>query len=500
MIEYFQSIALGFSVVLEPLNLAYCFIGVFVGTLIGVLPGIGPTGAMAILLPSTFVVPPVTGIILLSGIYYGAMYGGSTTSILVNIPGEAASVVTCLDGYQMARNGRAGPALGMAAFGSFIGGTFSVIVLMALAYPLAEIALKFGPPEYFTLMIVGLTLVTYLARGSFLKAGIMVLIGLILGCVGMDVISGEYRLVVGIPQLYDGVPLVPMVMGLFGIAEILTNVEKSSEISVFETKFRDLFPNLKDWKKSIAPIIRGSFLGVGLGILPGGGTILASFVDYTVEKRISKHPERFGTGVIEGVAGPETANNAAVAGSFIPLMCFGIPSNIVMALVLAALLVHGVAPGPVFIQKHPDIFWGVVASMYLGNAMLLVLNLPLIPLWVKLLKVPYRILFPLIIFFCFIGAYSINSSVFDIYVMAVFGIVGYILRKFDYEFAPLILAFVLGPMIENAFRQSMLMSDANLLIFVQRPIAAVCIAITCGLLTASCFSFFRKNLQGLEGD
>lgn len=493
--DYFQSMILGFSVVFQPTNLIYCFAGVLVGTLVGVLPGIGPVGAMAILLPSTFGLPPVTAVILLGGIYYGAMYGGSTTSILVNIPGEAASVVTCLDGYQLARQGRAGPALGMCAFGSFIGGTFSVIVLMILVYPLAEAAIKFGPPEYFAVMVVGLTLVTYLARGSVLKAIIMVLIGLTLGCVGMDIISGRYRFIIGIPELCDGIPLVPMVMGLFGIAEILTNLEQSSEISVFKVEIKNLFPNREDWKRAIGPIVRGSFLGVGLGIIPGGGTILSSFVDYSMEKRISKHPEKFGTGVIEGVAGPETANNAAVAGSFIPLMAFGIPSNIVMALLLGALLIHGIAPGPMFIQQHPDVFWGVVASMYLGNGMLLVLNLPLIPLWVKLLKVPYRILFPLIILFCLIGAYSINNTVFDIYAMIFFGVVGYILRKLEYEFAPLILAFVLGPMIETAFRQSLLMSDGSLLIFMQRPISAVCMVVAIFLLSTSGVSFIKKTRQ-----
>ncbi len=498
--DYFHSLVLGFSVVFQPINLVYCFAGVLVGTIIGVLPGIGPTGAMAILLPSTFVVSPVTGIIMLGGIYYGAMYGGSTTSILVNIPGEAASVVTCLDGYQMARKGRAGPALGMCALGSFIGGTFSVMVLMILVYPLAEIALKFGPPEYFAVMVVGLTLVTYLARGSLLKATIMVLVGLILGCVGMDIISGKYRFIIGIPELCDGVPLVPMVMGLFGIAEILTNLEKSHEISVFDTEIKHLLPTLDDWKKAIGSIVRGSFLGVALGIIPGGGTILSSFVDYTMEKRISKYPEKFGTGVIEGVAGPETANNAAVAGSFIPLMAFGIPPNIVMALVLGALLIHGIAPGPLFIRNHPDIFWGVVASMYLGNGMLLVLNLPLIPLWVRLLKVPYRVLFPLILLFCLIGGYSIHNSVFDIYTMIFFGVVGYFLRKLQYEFAPWVLAFVLGPMVEIAFRQSLIMSDGSFLIFFQRPIAAVCMTVSIFLLATSGIGFIRKTRQRVAAE
>jgi len=491
--DYFNGIFLGFSVVIQPVNLVYCFAGVLVGTVIGVLPGIGPVAAIAILLPSTFGIPPVTGIIMLAGIYYGAMYGGSTTSILVNIPGEAASVVTCLDGYQMARQGRAGPALGIAAFGSFIGGTISLIILMTLVYPLAAMAIKFGPPEYFAIMVMGLTVVTYLARGSLPKAMVMALVGLVLGCIGTDTISGKYRFVLGIRELSDGVPLVPMVMGIFGVAEVLTNLEKLGDLSVFETKIKNLFPNLEDWKKSTGPIIRGSFLGTALGIIPGGGTILASFVDYSLEKRISKYPEKFGTGAIEGVAGPETANNSAVAGSFIPLMAFGIPANVVMALILGALLIHGVAPGPLFVEQHPDIFWGIIISMYVGNVMLLVLNLPLIPLWVKLLKVPYRILFPLILLFCLIGVYSIDNSLFDIYIMVFFGTVSYILRKFEYEFAPLILAFIIGPMMETSFRQSLIMSNGSFLIFLQRPISAVCIIISIALLCINGLSFYRKK-------
>ncbi len=491
--DYFNGIFLGFSVVIQPVNLVYCFAGVLVGTVIGVLPGIGPVAAIAILLPSTFGIPPVTGIIMLAGIYYGAMYGGSTTSILVNIPGEAASVVTCLDGYQMARQGRAGPALGIAAFGSFIGGTISVIILMTLVYPLAAMAIKFGPPEYFAIMVTGLTIVTYLARGSLPKAMVMALVGLVLGCIGTDTISGKYRFLLGIRELSDGVPLVPMVMGIFGVAEVLTNLERLGNLSVFETKIKNLFPNLEDWKKSIGPIIRGSFLGTALGIIPGGGTILSSFVDYSLEKRISKYPEKFGTGAIEGVAGPETANNSAVAGSFIPLMAFGIPANVVMALILGALLIHGVAPGPLFVEQHPEIFWGIIISMYLGNVMLLVLNLPLIPLWVKLLKVPYRILFPLILLFCLIGVYSIDNSLFDIYIMVFFGTVSYILRKFEYEFAPLILAFIIGPMMETSFRQSLIMSNGSFLIFLQRPISAVCIIISIALLCINGLSFYRKK-------
>ena len=493
----FGNLMSGFAIVIQPVNLVYCFLGVLVGTIVGVLPGIGPVGAMAILLPSTFGVPPVTGVIMLAGIYYGAMYGGSTTSILVNIPGEAASIVTCLDGYKMARQGRAGPALGIAAFGSFIGGTLSVIGLMLLVYPLAELAIRFGPPEYFALMVMGLTLVTYLASSSLLKALIMVVMGLILGCTGADVISGKYRFIIGIAELRDGVPLVPMVMGLFGIGEVLINLEKTGETSFLKTKIKNLFPNLEDWKKSAGPILRGSILGFFLGIIPGGGGILSSFVDYSMEKRISKYPEKFGTGVIEGVAGPETANNAACAGSLIPLIAFGIPSNIVIALLLGALLIHGITPSPLFIEKYPEIFWGTVASMYLGNVMLLVLNLPLIPLWVKLLRLPYRILFPIILLFCLIGVYSINNSAFDIFAMIFFGVAGYVLKKVDYEFAPLALAFVLGPILENTFRQSLIMSDGSLLIFFKKPIVAVFIGISIALLVSGGLGTIRKTRRKL---
>lgn len=489
--DLFSNVIYGFQVAFHPYNFFYCFLGVLVGTIIGVLPGIGPIGAMAILLPSTFYVSPVTGVIMLAGIYYGAMYGGSTTSILVNIPGEAATVVTCLDGYQMAKKGRAGPALGISALGSFIGGTFGLLVLIFLVHPLASVALKFGPPEYFAIMCMGLTLVTYLARGSVIKAVIMAIIGLFLGCVGMDPIFGNLRFTLGISNLSDGVGLVPMVMGLFGISEVLTNIEKTSKLDVYETKIKNLFPSLDDWKRSFGPIIRGSFIGFCLGILPGGGAIISSFASYTTEKKLSKHPEKFGFGAIEGVAGPETANNAGTAGAFVPLLAFGIPPNVVMALLLGALLMHGIAPGPLLISQHPDIFWGVISSMYLGNGMLVILNLPLIPLWVKLLKVPYHILFPLIILFCLIGAYSINNSSFDILVMTIFGIIGYILKKYNYEEAPLVLAFVLGPMLEQAFRQSLIMSDGSPMIFFVRPICAVAIGISIVLFCTNFFGFFR---------
>jgi putative tricarboxylic transport membrane protein len=482
----------GFHVVLQPANFLYCFIGVFIGTLIGVLPGIGPIGAMSILLPTTFGVSPVSAIIMLAGIYYGAMYGGSTTSILVNIPGESASVVTCLDGYQMARNGRAGPALGISAFGSFIGGTFSIIVLMFLAVPLAKVALKFGPPEYFSLMCLCLTILIYLAKGSVIKAVIMGLFGLLLSTVGLDLTTGKPRFAYGSPTLYDGIGMVPLVMGLFGISEVLSNIEGPLERAIFKSKIKNLLPNLDDWKKSSGPITRGSILGFLLGILPGGGSITASFVSYTVEKKFSKHPEEFGKGAIEGVAGPETANNAAAGGSFIPLLVLGIPPNAVMAVLLGALIIQGVAPGPTLISDHPDIFWGVIASMYVGNAMLLLLNLPLIGMWVKVLKVPYGILMPLILLFCLIGSFSLGNNIYDVVIMVIFGIVGYILRKFEYEEAPLVLAFILGPIMETAFRRSLIMSDGKFSIFWTRPISAVALVIAVLLFISTGLSLYRR--------
>jgi len=435
---------------------------------------------------------------MLAGIYYGAMYGGSTTSILVNIPGEAASVVTCLDGYQMARQGRAGPALGIAAFGSFIAGTLSVIGLMIVGPPLASIALRFGPPEYFSLMCLGLTILIYLASGSVIRALMMATFGIIIGCVGQDPETGSSRFVFGIPDLLDGIGLAPFVMGLFGISEVLLNIERSlQERSVFTTKIKGLLPNWQDWKDSIMPITRGSVLGFFLGILPGGGAIISSFTSYAIEKKISKHPEKFGKGAIEGVAGPEAANNSATGGAFVPLLTLGIPPNVVMALLLGALMIHGVTPGPLLIPKHPEIFWGVIASMYVGNAMLLVLNLPLIGMWVQVLKVPYKVLFPLILLFCLIGAYSINNSTFDVAVMLFFGVLGYLMRKYNFEGAPMVLAFVLGPMFENSLRQSLLLSDGSFLIFFTRPIAAGGMIATFLMLISCVIPFLRKRREAI---
>lgn len=470
--DILNNISYGFSVALTPTNIAYCFIGVFIGTLIGVLPGIGPVGAMSILLPTTVQIPPISSIIMLAGIYYGSMYGGSTTSILVNIPGEAASVVTCLDGYQMAQQGRAGPALGIAAFGSFIAGTLSVIGLVFLAPPLGEWALKFGPPEYFSMMVLGMTMLIYLASGSIPKAMMMALVGVLLASVGMDATSATQRFTLGILELNDGIGLIPLAMGLFGISEVLINVEQGLKRELAKEKIKGLLPTRQDWKDSTAPIARGSILGFLLGILPGGGAVTSSFVSYAVEKRISRHPEKFGKGAIEGVAGPESANNAATGGGFVPLLTLGIPSNPPMAMLLGALLIHGMQPGPLLMQKQPDLFWGVVTSMYVGNGMLLLLNLPMIGMWVQILRIPYRILFPLILLFCLIGAYSINNSVADVLIMILFGIVGYLMKKFEYEGAPLILAYVLGPMLEISLRQSLTISSGSFAIFFTRPIAA----------------------------
>ena len=494
--ELLNYLFLGFSVVFEPMNLFYCFTGVLVGTLVGVLPGLGPVAAMSLLLPATFHTTPVASIIMLAGIYYGAMYGGSTTSILVNIPGEAASVMTCLDGYQMARRGRAGPALGISAFGSFIAGTLGIIGMMLISPPLVNFALKFGPPEYFSLMVLGLMVLTFLTSASMVRALMMATFGLIVGTIGLDNISGLARFTFNIPELLDGVGLVPVVMGLFGISEVLLNIEMKTTREVFTTKVKGLLPTLDDWARSIWAILRGTLLGFFLGILPGGGAVIASFVSYAVEKRVAKHPEEFGKGAIEGVAAPEAANNAAAQGAFIPLLTLGIPSNVVMALLLGALIVHGVTPGPLLLSQHPQLFWGVVASMYVGNIMLLALNLPLIGMWVQLLRVPYAILFPIIILFCLIGSYSINNSTTDVAIMLVFGVMGYLMKKISLEAAPMVLAFVLGPMMETALRQSLIKSRGSFSIFFTRPISATCLIIAIALMVIPLLPWLRRRRPG----
>ena len=492
--EVLHNLFLGFAAVLQPETLLFCFIGVLIGTLIGVLPGIGPVGAMSLLLSATYKMTPLSAVVMLAGIYYGAQYGGSTTSILVNIPGEAASVVTTLDGYQMARKGRAGPALGMAALGSFIAGTLGLTGLVLIAPPLASAALQFGPPEYFSLMCLGLTLLIYLASGSLIRAMMMATLGVMIGCIGQDQETGVSRFIFGKHELLDGIGLAPFVMGLFGISEVLLNIETSLENrSVFNEKITGLLPTRQDWKDSVMPILRGSVIGFFLGILPGGGAVVSSFASYAIEKKVSRHPERFGHGAIEGVAGPEAANNAAAEGAFIPLLTLGIPPNVVMALLLGALMIHGITPGPLLIPNNPEIFWGIVTSMYIGNVMLVVLNLPLIGLWVKVLKVPYKVLFPLIIMFCLIGAYSINNSAFDIAIMLFFGGLGYLMRKYKYEAAPMVLAFVLGPMLETSLRQSLLLSDGSFTIFFTRPIAGVGMALTLIMILSCIIPIFRKK-------
>jgi putative tricarboxylic transport membrane protein len=490
----------GFQIVLSFQNLLYCFLGCLMGTLVGVLPGLGPVAAMSLLFGASVHLPPVSALIMLAGIFYGAMYGGSTTSILLNIPGESASVITCLDGYQMARKGRAGAALGISAFGSFIGGTISVAMLMLVAAPLARFALRFSYPENFALVCLGLVIVSFLARGSMIKAMMMAAFGLFLGTVGMDLITGVPKFTFGIPSLMDGVGVLPVIMGLFGVSEVLLNIEQGVFQEVFRTHFKGLLPNRQDWKDSALPITRGTFLGFFLGMLPGGSATVASFVSYAMEKNLSKHPEKFGTGAIEGVAGPETANNTGATGAFVPLLTLGIPSNPTMAVLLGLLLTQGVMPGPLLITQHPDIFWGVITSMYIGNIMLLVLNLPLIGMWVKVLKVPYPILSPLILLFCVIGAFSLNNNIVDVLFMIGFGILGYLFKKFAFEAAPLILAFILSPLAENSLRQSLLLSHGSFLIFVTRPIPAIFFCIVAILLLYPLIPIlrFKKKLEVLE--
>ena len=490
--EILNNLIDGFRISLVPMNFFFCFIGVAIGTLIGVLPGIGPTGTVALLLPVTFHTSPVSAIILLAGVYYGAMYGGSTTSILVNIPGEAASVVTCLDGYQMARKGRAGAALGISAFGSFIAGTLGLIGLTVLAAPLAGVALRMGPPEYFSLMCLGLVILIFMARGSMVKSLMMATLGLGLSYIGIDAITGKARFAFGVAELWDGIGLIPVAMGLFGISEVLISVGQRVKQEVLGTRIKGLLPNAQDWKDATPSILRGSLVGFLLGVLPGAGAVIASFVSYTIEKRVSRYPEKFGTGVIQGVAGPESANNAASSGAFIPLFSLGIPSNSVIAILLGALIIHGIRPGPSLIQEHPDLFWGTIASMYVGNFLLLILNLPLIGLWVKILKIPYPILFPLILLFCIIGTFSLSNSLVDVFLMILFGIMGYFFRRLEYEVAPLILAFVLGPMLELNLRQSLIISNGSAAIFFQRPISAACLLVAIALFSPDLWKFFRR--------
>lgn len=462
----------GFSVATLPINLLYAFIGCILGTLIGVLPGLGPAAGTAILIPITFNLDPIGAIIMLAAIYYGAMYGGTITSVLVNVPGEAASVITCLDGYQMAKQGRAGPALGIAAIGSFIGGTFATFALMVVSLPLASFALRFGPPEVFALLVVGLSLVTGLSGRSILAALLMTLFGLMLAMIGMDPVRGAPRFTMGIPPLYDGVGFVPVVMGLFGVGEILLSME-SPVLEIIKTKISDLFPRKEEWRVSAGAIGRGTIIGFFLGLIPGIGAIIPTFVAYVVEKKISKHPEKFGTGVIEGVASPETANNSYANGAMVPLLTLGIPGSPTLAVLMGAFIIHGLTPGPFLFKERPDVVWGLIASFYVGNVMLLILNLPLVGFWAKLLEIRHQYLYPGILLFCILGAYSLNQSIFDVGVMVFFGVLGYIFRKIDWPLAPTILALILGPMMERALRTSLEMSGGDLSILITRPISAV---------------------------
>jgi putative tricarboxylic transport membrane protein len=469
--ELFHNLVFGFSVALTWQNLWYCFIGCFLGTLIGVLPGIGPLATIAMLLPITFNVPPVAALIMLAGIYYGAQYGGSTTAILVNLPGETSAVVTCIDGYQMARQGRAGPALAIAAIGSFFAGTVCTLIIAMFGPPLAEIALKFGAPEYFSLMLMGLVAAAVLAGDNITKALAMVTMGLILGIVGTDVNSGMARYSFGVPELTDGIGFIVIAVGVFAIGEIVGNLGDPEERIVFTNKVTGLMPTKKDLKDSFWPIVRGTGIGAFMGVLPGTGPAIASFSSYMVEKKMSKTPERFGKGAIEGVAGPESANNADAQCKFIPTLTLGIPASATMALMLGALTIQGIAPGPQVMTQKPDLFWGLVASMWIGNAMLVILNLPLVGLWVMLLKVPYRMLFPAIMAFSCIGIYSVNNSPFELYLTAIFGVIGFVWQRLDMPPAPMLLGFVLGPLMEENLRRALLISRGDPTVFVTRPIS-----------------------------
>ena len=495
MIDILNNLTLGFSTALTPMHLLYCLFGVAIGTLIGVLPGIGPVATISMLLPITFKVEPVGALIMLAGIYYGAQYGGSTTSILINVPGEATTVVTCIDGYQMARQGRAGPALGIAAMGSFFGGCVATMIIVLFAPVLTEFALKFGAAEYFSLMVLGLVAAVVLAHGSLIKAIAMVFLGLLLGIIGTDVTSGTLRLTFGILDLSDGIDFVAIAMGLFGFAEIIANVGHKGKRKVFTSKVKGLMPTRADFKASWKPVVRGTLLGSALGILPGGGALVSSFASYTLEKRVAADPSRFGKGAIEGVAGPESANNAGAQTSFIPLLTLGIPSNAVMALMLGAMVLHGITPGPKVMIERPELFWGMIASMWIGNLILVILNLPLIGIWVQLLTIPYRLLYPAILVFCCIGVYSLRNNPFDVVLTAGFGLLGYIFNKVDCEPAPLLLAFILGPMVEENLRRAMLISRGDPTVFFMRPISLAMLLVAAFLLILAIIPAVRRKRE-----
>jgi putative tricarboxylic transport membrane protein len=498
MLESLGLLLEGFRIAGAIHNLFYCLMGAIVGTLIGVLPGIGPIAGIALLIPATFGLDPTSAIIMLAGIYYGAMYGGSTTSILLNVPGETASVITCIDGYQMAQNGRAGAALAICAIGSFIAATIGIFGLVFLAPPLAEAALVFGPPEYFSLMVFGFIVLSNVTGTSLVKSLMMAVIGLIIGTVGMDPVTGMARFTFDSVHLLGGIEFVAVAIGLFGVGEVLVNAEKPAEAlegKVLVPRFRELFPSLPDLKQSIKAILRGTGIGFGLGLIPGPAPVIATYSSYMIERRISRHPERFGKGAIEGVAGPEAANNAACQSAFIPLFVLGIPFAPPTAILLGALLIHGVTPGPMLIGEHPELFWGVVASMYIGNFILLLLNLPFVPLFANILRIPKKILLPLVVLFCITGMYTVNNSIFDIWVMLVFGILGYAMRKLAYEGAPLLLALVLGPKLEVAFRQSLMISHGDFGIFFGRPISMLLLVFTLIFLLIPAFRLALKSMR-----
>jgi TctA family transporter len=493
--ETLSNLGFGLGVALGAQNILYCFIGCFLGTLVGVLPGIGPVATVAMLLPFTFGLGPAPALIMLAGIYYGAQYGGSTTAILVNIPGEASAVVTTLDGHQMARRGRAGPALGMAAIGSFVAGCIATLVVAFFAPPLAEVALKFGPADYFSLMVLGLIAAVVLARGSVLKAVAMVCLGILLGLVGTDVNSGVTRFAFGWPELTDGLGFVALAMAFFGITDVVLNLERDGKQEVYTARLGSVLPSRADVRACAPSVVRGTLLGSLLGILPGGGALLASFAAYMLEKKIAKPPRSFGEGDIRGVAAPESANNAGAQTSFIPMLTLGIPSNPTMALMIGALMIQGIAPGPQVMTDRPELFWGLIASMWLGNLMLLVLNLPLVGVWIKLLAVPYRLLFPAIFVFCCIGVYTVDNKVFDIYAIAVLSAAGYVLLKLDCEPAPMVLGFILGPMMEENLRRTMMISFGDPSVFLTRPISLTCLLAAAALLVALALPALRAKRE-----
>jgi putative tricarboxylic transport membrane protein len=493
MAEVLANLLLGFQVALQPSILGYAFLGCVIGTLVGMLPGVGPLTGISLLLPVTYGLNPTIALVMLAGVYYGAMYGGSTTSILMRIPGEAASVMTCIDGYEMTRKGRAGAALAIAAIGSFVAGTISVIGLMLLAPPLAAIALKFGPPEYSALLLLGLFVLAYLSGGSVIKTLAMAVLGLLLGMIGIDAMSGFTRFSYDIVELGDGIGIVPVAVGLFGVSEILLTARSGAPERVRKPKLRELLPARDELRAASGPIARGTVLGFIIGIIPGSAHVISSFISYAIERRLSKHPERFGKGAVEGVAGPESANNAAASGALVPLLALGVPSGALPAVMLAALLIHGVTPGPMLIQNNPELFWGLIASMYVGNVVLLILNLPMIGLFINILRIPYRYLYPLILVFCVLGVYSINQSVVDLWIMIIMGLAGYWLRKLDFETAPIVLGLIIAPMLELSVRQALAMSGGEYAIFLTRPIAATMLAIGAAILAYAIWSAFSRR-------